>query len=218
MLWGDAAPLTPYCAAVHSPNSPEVNTPHKARNGVHSITCRNRHCPKCQSSARDHWLLKQAASLLPVPYVHAVFTVPEQLAPVALCNQRLFYSMLFRAASETLLRISADRRYLGAGMRQCRCGWKHPRPQYPECGRDRSQGFLSIPSSARFHPTDPTQTETWRWRRIGDRSPWSAAEDSDVDVVTRQRGHSYQPAGFFEQRVASISLNTLLSPQTTRSR
>ena len=67
-----------------------------------------------QSSARDRWLLKQAASLLPVPYVHAVFTVPEQLAPLGLRNQRLFYSMLFRAASETLLAIAADPRRLGA--------------------------------------------------------------------------------------------------------
>ena len=61
-------------------------------------SCRNRHCPKCQSSARDRWLLKQAASLLPVPYVHVVFTVPEQLAPLALRNQRLF---LFDAVSRS---------------------------------------------------------------------------------------------------------------------
>ena len=77
-------------------------------------SCRNRHCPKCQSSARDRWLLKQARSLLPVPYAHVVFTVPEQLAPLALRNQRLFYSLLFRAASETLLKIAADPRHLGA--------------------------------------------------------------------------------------------------------
>ena len=77
-------------------------------------SCRNRHCPKCQSSARDRWLTKQAASLLPVPYAHVVFTVPEQLAPLALRNQRLFYSLLFRAASETLLEIAGDPRHLGA--------------------------------------------------------------------------------------------------------
>ena len=77
-------------------------------------SCRNRHCPKCQSSARDRWLLKQARSLLPVPYAHVVFTVPEQLAPIALRNQRLFYNLLFRAASETLLEIAADPRHLGA--------------------------------------------------------------------------------------------------------
>jgi hypothetical protein len=77
-------------------------------------SCRNRHCPKCQSSARDRWLLKQASSLLPVSYAHVVFTVPGQLGRLALRNQRLFYSMLFRAASETLLEIAADPRHLGA--------------------------------------------------------------------------------------------------------
>jgi len=77
-------------------------------------SCRNRHCPKCQSSARDRWLMKQASSLLPVPYAHVVFTVPEQLASLALRNQRLFYNLLFRAASETLLEIAADPRHLGA--------------------------------------------------------------------------------------------------------
>lgn len=49
--------------------------------------------------------MKQASRLLPVPYVHVVFTVPEQLAPLALRNQRLFYNLLFRAASETLMPI-----------------------------------------------------------------------------------------------------------------
>jgi len=77
-------------------------------------SCRNRHCPKCQSTARDRWLQKQASSLLPVPYVHVVFTLPEQLAPLALRHQRLFYGLLFRAASETLLQIAADPRHLGA--------------------------------------------------------------------------------------------------------
>ena len=77
-------------------------------------SCRNRHCPKCQSSARDRWLLKQAASLLPVPYAHVVFTVPKQLTPLALRNQKRFYTMLFRAASETLLEVADDPRHLGA--------------------------------------------------------------------------------------------------------
>jgi Putative transposase/Transposase zinc-binding domain len=77
-------------------------------------SCRNRHCPKCQSTARDRWLQKQASSLLPVPYSHVVFTLPKQLAPLALRNQRLLYDLLFRAASETLLEIAADPRHLGA--------------------------------------------------------------------------------------------------------
>jgi hypothetical protein len=77
-------------------------------------SCRNRHCPKCQSAARDRWLAERAKELLPVPYCHVVFTVPEQLAPLARQNQRLFYGLLFRAVSQTLLEIAADPRHLGA--------------------------------------------------------------------------------------------------------
>ena len=77
-------------------------------------SCRNRHCPKCQSSARDRWLAERAKELLPVPYCHVVFTVPERLAQLALQNQRLFYGLLFRAVSQTLLEIAADPRRLGA--------------------------------------------------------------------------------------------------------
>jgi putative transposase/transposase-like zinc-binding protein len=79
-------------------------------------SCRNRHCPKCQSTARDRWLDKQARELLPVPYCHVVFTVPKALAPLGLQNQRLFYALLFRAVSQTLLQIAADRRHLGARL------------------------------------------------------------------------------------------------------
>ena len=80
-------------------------------------SCRNRHCPMYQSSARDRWLMKQASSLLPAPYAHVIFTVPEQLPPLALRNQQLFYTPLFRAAFETLLEIAADPRHLGARIR-----------------------------------------------------------------------------------------------------
>jgi len=77
-------------------------------------SCRNRHCPKCQSSARDRWLAERAKELLPVPYCHVVFTLPERLARLALQNQRLFYGLLFRAVSQTLLEIAADPQRLGA--------------------------------------------------------------------------------------------------------
>jgi hypothetical protein len=77
-------------------------------------SCRDRHCPKCQSTARDRWLQKQASSLLPVPYSHVVFTLPRQLAALALRNQRLIYALMFRAVSETLMEIAADRHRLGA--------------------------------------------------------------------------------------------------------
>ena len=77
-------------------------------------SCRNRHCPKCQSTARDKWLAERAKELLPVPYCHVVFTVPEPLAPLALQNAQLVYGLLFRAVSQTLLEIAADPRRLGA--------------------------------------------------------------------------------------------------------
>ena len=77
-------------------------------------SCRNRHCPKCQSLARAKWLESRKAELLPVQYFHVVFTVPEQIAALALHNKAAVYSILFRAASETLLTIARDPRHLGA--------------------------------------------------------------------------------------------------------
>ena len=71
-------------------------------------SCRNRHCPRCQSAAREQWLAERAKELLPVPYCHVVFTIPHPLAPVALQNQRVCYGLLFRAVSETLQEIAAE--------------------------------------------------------------------------------------------------------------
>jgi hypothetical protein len=77
-------------------------------------SCLNRHCPKCQGAARQVWLAKRSAELLPVPYFHVVFTLPHVLAPLALQNKALVYGLLFRAAAETLLQIAADPKHLGA--------------------------------------------------------------------------------------------------------
>ncbi|MBE0617987.1 MAG: IS91 family transposase [Proteobacteria bacterium] len=77
-------------------------------------SCRNRHCPKCQGSQAAEWVDAQNAHLLPVPYVHVVFTLPRILSPLALQNPRLVYGLLFRAASRTLLDVAADERHLGA--------------------------------------------------------------------------------------------------------
>jgi len=79
-------------------------------------SCRNRHCPKCQFSARDKWLARRARELLPVPYFHLVFTLPQLLAPLALQNQKVVYHLLLRATAETLLQIAADPRHLGAQL------------------------------------------------------------------------------------------------------
>jgi hypothetical protein len=77
-------------------------------------SCRNRHCPKCQGAARERWLSERQSELLPVPYFHVVFTLPHQLAPLALQNKRVVYGILFRAVAETLLEVAKDPRLLGA--------------------------------------------------------------------------------------------------------
>src|SRR6266436_809179 len=77
-------------------------------------SCRNRHCPKCQSSARDRWLQARRRELLPTPYVHVVFTLPRELAPLALQNKKVVYDLLFRCSAETLREVARDPSHLGA--------------------------------------------------------------------------------------------------------
>jgi hypothetical protein len=71
-------------------------------------------CPKCQAAARAEWLAEREAELLPVPYFHVVFTLPQPIGRLALQNPRVIYTILFRAVSETLLIIAADPKHLGA--------------------------------------------------------------------------------------------------------
>jgi hypothetical protein len=77
-------------------------------------SCRNRHCPRCQTSAREKWLAERSKELSPVPYSHVVFTIPRQLAAVAYQNKRVLYDLLLRASAATLLQIAADSLHLGA--------------------------------------------------------------------------------------------------------
>jgi len=77
-------------------------------------SCRNRHCPKCQGNARLRWLQARERELLPTHYVHVVFTLPRELAPLALQNKRLIYNLLFHTSAATLLEIARDPRHLGA--------------------------------------------------------------------------------------------------------
>ena len=79
-------------------------------------SCRNRHCPKCQGAARAAWLQAREREVLDVEYFHIVFTLPQELAPLALQNRRVVYGMLFRAASETLLTLGRDPKHLGAQL------------------------------------------------------------------------------------------------------
>jgi len=66
-------------------------------------SCRNRHCPKCQTAARDQWLRKRQQELLPVGYYHLVFSVPHELVPLMWQNKRQLFSLLFEASAATLL-------------------------------------------------------------------------------------------------------------------
>jgi len=80
---------------------------------VASNSCRNRHCPKCQTLAKERWLAARRADLLPIDYFHVVFTLPHALNPLAQGNPRVLYTLLFRAAAETLATFGNDPRHLG---------------------------------------------------------------------------------------------------------
>ena len=121
-------------------------------------SCRNRHCPKCQTAARDKWLAARQQELLAVGYFHVVFTLPQELSALALQNKETVYSLLFRASAETLLEVAADPKHLGAeigflsvlhtwgqnllhhphvhsvipagGLSRDHSGWVHPKPSF----------------------------------------------------------------------------------------
>ena len=77
-------------------------------------SCRNRHCPKCQTLAKERWIDNQKHNLLNVRYFHVVFTVPDMLRPIIYQNQSKLYSLLFKAVAETLQELAADKKFLGA--------------------------------------------------------------------------------------------------------
>ena len=77
-------------------------------------SCRNRHCPKCQTNAREKWLIARQRELLPVDYYHLVFSVPHALVPLIWQNKRILFRLLFEASAETLLEVAADPKHLGA--------------------------------------------------------------------------------------------------------
>ena len=77
-------------------------------------SCRNRHCPKCQTNAREKWLRKRQKELLPVDYYHLVFSVPHGLVPLIWQNKKLLFTLLFHAAADALLEVASDSKHLGA--------------------------------------------------------------------------------------------------------
>ena len=77
-------------------------------------SCRNRHCPKCQKLDKERWVKDREKELLSVSYFHVVFTLPEEIRPIGLRNQRVIYDLLFKAVSQTLLELSRDPKHIGA--------------------------------------------------------------------------------------------------------
>jgi hypothetical protein len=77
-------------------------------------SCRDRHCPKCQTAARERWIAARRRELLPTPYAHIVFTLPRRLAPLVLQNKKVLYDLLFRTSAETLREVARNPKHLGA--------------------------------------------------------------------------------------------------------
>lgn len=80
----------------------------------HNNSCRNRNCPNCQAVNKEIWVDKRRAEVIDAPYFHVVFTLPHELNPLLYCNQRLLYNFLHRCYAQTLLELSADKKWLGA--------------------------------------------------------------------------------------------------------
>ena len=81
---------------------------------IHNNSCRNRNCPCCQAILKELWIDARKAEVIDSPYFHVVFTLPAELNPLIYCNQSLLYSLMHTCASQTLLELSADKKYLGA--------------------------------------------------------------------------------------------------------
>ena len=117
-------------------------------------SCRNRHCPKCQSGARDKWLAARETEVLPVRYVHIVFTIPRQLAEVAFHNKRLLYGLLFRASADALLEVAANPKRLGAeiGFLSVLHSWGQNLVHHPHVHCVIPAGGISSDHKAWVHP------------------------------------------------------------------
>jgi Putative transposase/Transposase zinc-binding domain len=120
-------------------------------------SCRSRHCPKCQTNAREKWLAERSKELLPVKYVHVVFTTPHELSWLALQNKKVIYDLLFRASSKTLLQIAADPKHLGAeiGFLSVLHTWGQNLQAHPHIHCVIPSGGLSTDHQRWIHPRYP---------------------------------------------------------------
>ena len=119
-------------------------------------SCKNRHCPKCQGPAARDWMEARAEDLLPVEYFHVVFTLPAEIARIALWNKRAVYGLLFRASAETVMTIAADPKRLGArvGMTSVLHTWGSALTHHPHIHMIVPGGGLS-PDGTRWSACRP---------------------------------------------------------------
>jgi hypothetical protein len=117
-------------------------------------SCRNRHCPKCQAQARERWLHARERDLLDVPYVHAVFTLPHDLLPLAYRNGSRLYTWLFQASAATLREVAANPRHLGAeiGVLSILHTWGQTLVRHPHVHCVVPAGGLSADQERWVHP------------------------------------------------------------------
>jgi len=119
-------------------------------------SCRSRSCPKCQAMARAAWLAEREKELLPVPYFHVVFTLPQQIGRLALQNPRQIYSILFRAVSDTLLTIAADPKRLGAAIARANSIFTANSQHWPNPTRSKLCATTAARSNGSSMPRPPS--------------------------------------------------------------
>ena len=118
------------------------------------FSCRNRHCPKCQTNARNQWLTARSDELLGVSYFHVVFTLPHELSALALQNKRAIYDLLFQSSAATLTEVAADPKHLGAeiGLLSVLHTWGQNLQHHPHVHCVIPAGGLSPDHSRWIHP------------------------------------------------------------------
>jgi hypothetical protein len=130
-------------------------------------SCRNRHCPKCQTAAREQWIEARRRELLPTRYMHVVFTLPRRLAPLVLQNKKVIYDLLLRTSAETLLEVARDPRLLGAeiGFFSVLHTWSQQLRIHPHVHCVIPAGGLSPITPAGFAPEKNTSSPRKCWRK-----------------------------------------------------
>ena len=137
-------------------------------------SCRNRHCPKCQANARHRWLQARRQELLPTRYVHVVFTLPHELAPLVLQNKKTLYHLLLQTCAETLLEVARDPKHLGAeiGFFSVLHTWNQKLEHHPHVHCVVPAGGLSfdhshwVPSQPRFFLPIPVLRRVFRGKFV----------------------------------------------------